>query len=35
MIKTHDNVKYEVNVKVKNKKPNPLHDLLTGVDLTK
>ena len=32
--KKHNNVNCDVNVKVKNKKPTSLHDLLHGVDLT-
>ena len=33
-MKIHNNVKYDVNVKIKNKKLNPLHDWLHGVDFS-
>ena len=32
-MKRHSKVKCDVNVKIKNKKPDPLHDKLHGVDL--
>ena len=32
-MKRHNNVKCDVNVKIKNKKSNPLHNWFHGVDL--